>query len=235
MTDSPKASVRSFYAYVTDRSFEEHGYTRHEIVYANIYEAVSKEAVKELLLADVDYMSAVKMRNSKMIPQYERYITNIYELNETWREIWLHPHQCRQCRNKYTKIEKKKFQTGGRDEFCSRACQVEYELRFAPVDVTTYDNATVYMITHKPTGQTYIGVTLRWLMQRWWEHIKADSGSPFHNFMKEHDISEFTFEVLEVFKPSEIDPFVREAEYIHRYDTVANGLNTLNGKGAVRG
>lgn len=228
-----QASMPSFYVYVTDRSFEEHGYNRHEIVYANIYEALSREAVKEQLMKDVDYMSAVKMRNSKKIPQYERYITNIYELNDRWREIWLHQHQCRQCRNAYTKIEKKKYRTGGRDEFCSRTCQAEYELRFAPVDIAAYDTATVYMITHKPTGLRYIGVTVRWLMQRWWEHIKADSGSPFHKFVKEHDLSEFTFEVLEVFKPSEIDPFVRESEYIARFDTVANGLNTLNGKSTV--
>lgn len=67
-------------------------------------------------------------------------------------------------------------------------------------------------------------------MQRWWEHFKADSGSPFHLFLKTHDITEFTFEVLEVFKPSEHDPFERESPYIQKFNSVELGLNTLNGK-----
>ncbi|MCF8783225.1 GIY-YIG nuclease family protein [Rhodococcus ruber] len=225
--------MKQWYAYVIDRSFERYGYTSHETVFAEIYEAASKDEVKQLVLEDVGYMSAVRMRNSDRIPQYERFITNIYELNDSWREIWLHKHSCKQCRHEYTKIEKKKFGTGGRTEFCSSECQKEYEFKFAPVDVTTYDTATVYMITHKPTGLRYVGVTVRWLMQRWWEHIKADSGSPFHQFVKGHDLTEFTFEVLEMFKPSEVDPFEREAHYIAKLDTVQNGLNTLNGKKAA--
>lgn len=225
--------MKQWYVYVIDRSFEQHGYTSHEKVFANIYEAASKDEVKALLLDDVDYVSAVRMRNSPAIPQYERYITNIYELNDSWQKIWLHPHTCKKCQGTFTKIEKARFGTRGREEFCSSECQKEYEYRFAPVDVSNYDTATVYMITHKPTGLRYVGVTVRWLMQRWWEHIKADSGSPFHQFVKEHDLTEFTFEVLEVFKPSEHDPFEREAHYIKEYDVVASGLNTLNGKKEV--
>jgi hypothetical protein len=89
------------------------------------------------------------------------------------------------------------------------------------------------MITHKPTGQWYVGVTIRWLMQRWWEHIKADSGSPFYLFVKSHDIAEFSFEVLEVFKPSELDLFARESYYIQKYNAVEAGLNTVKGRTSV--
>lgn len=221
--------MKLWYVYVIDRSFEDHGYRSHETVFAEIYEAESKDDAKKLLLEDVDYLAVVRMRVSDKIPQYERFITNIYELNDSWRDIWLQKHSCKQCRNEYTKIEKKKFGTRGAAEFCSIECQKEDQLQFAPVDITTYDTATIYMITHRPTGRHYIGVTTRWIMQRWWEHIKAKSGSPFHQLVQTSSITDFTFEILEVFKPSEHNPYEREAFYISKYNAVELGLNSVNG------
>jgi hypothetical protein len=46
--------------------------------------------------------------------------------------------------------------------------------------------------------------------------------------MKEHDLTEFTFEVLESFKPSEQDSYEREAYWINKHDAVLKGLNTAS-------
>jgi hypothetical protein len=209
------------------------GYTSSERVYANIYEAGDKEEVKRLLLADVDYITVVRQKLSPSVPQYERFITSIHALNEQWERIWLTEHTCKHCGAKYTLIEKTKFATRGTAEFCSIDCQKEYQAKFDPISVDNWDTASVYRITHKPTGLFYIGVTSRWIMQRWWEHIKAESGSRFHQFIKEHDLTEFTFEVLETFKPSEVNPYEREAYYITLHDAINKGLNTASAHSVV--
>jgi hypothetical protein len=222
--------VPKFYVYITDRLHEDSSFGfGHERVFAEIYEAENKEAVKKLVLADFDYMPKVREKMTAKVPESERYITSIHELNDYWHDIWLTPHSCSECRQEYTKLEKTKFHTGGSPGFCSSECQKQYNIRFEPASVDNYNSATVYMITHKPSGKRYIGVTTRWLMQRWWEHIKAKSGSPFHQLIQASSITEFTFEVLEVFKPSEHDPYVREAFYIHKYDAVELGLNAIGG------
>lgn len=195
-------------------------------VYANIFEADTKEQVKDLLMVEVgDWLPKVKMRSGKGDNQY---ITAIHAMDDYWYGVFLKPRKCLACLNEFTKIDKLKYQTGGSSDFCSAECDREYRERLDPNAVTTWNNGTVYRIVHKPTGQFYIGVTTRWLMQRWWEHIKAESGSPFHQFMKEHDLTEFTFEVLESFKPSEHDPYEREAYWINKHDAVMKGLNTAS-------
>ena len=79
-----------------------------------------------------------------------------------------------------------------------------------------YD-AYIYKIVHKPTNLFYVGVTTQWLMDRWWQHIKAQTNSKFHKFIREHDITEFTFEILETFNPRENDPFLIEDKWIKKF------------------
>lgn len=219
--------MKKWYVYITDRSIMGNSWVGfNERLYVNIYEAPDKESVKELLLADVDWLKQVKHKVTKDMPEGERFITSIHEITDYWIDVFLKPRKCLACLNEFTKIDKLKYQTGGRSDFCSSECDREYSARLDPNSVTTWNNGTVYRIVHKPTGMFYIGVTTRWLMQRWWEHIKAESGSPFHKFMKEHDLTEFTFEVLESFKPTEQDPYEREAYWITKHDAIMKGLNT---------
>lgn len=218
-----------WYVYITDRSKLGNGlYGTNDRLYVNIYEAPTKEAVKELLLADVDWLKYVKQKITKNMPEGERFITSIHEIDDYWEGIFIKPRKCLSCLNAFTKIDKLKYQTGGRSDFCSEECDREYSARLDPNSTGTWNNGTVYRIIHKPTTQFYIGVTTRWIMQRWWEHIKAESGSPFHMFMKEHPLHEFAFEVLESFKPSEQDPYEREAYWINKYEATTNGLNTAS-------
>lgn len=195
-------------------------------VYANIFEADTKDDVKKLLLDELDWLDEVKLRRGKN--GLNQYITAIHEIDDYWEGVFLKPIKCRNCGNEFRKIDKLKYNAGGNSEFCNDACMNEYRTTLDPNALTSWDNGTVYKVTHKPTGLFYVGVTTRWLMQRWWEHIKAESGSPFHTFIKEHDLTEFTFEVLESFKPSEQDPYEREAYWINELDAITNGLNTAS-------
>jgi hypothetical protein len=222
--------VPKFYVYITDRLHEGGSFGfGHERVFAEIYEAEDKDEVKNLVLRDFDYMPKVREKMTAKVPETERFITSIHELNDYWLDIWLTAHTCKECRNQYTKLEKNKFHTGGSSEFCSAECQKQFNIRFEVASVDSYNSGTVYMITHRPSGKHYIGVTTRWIMQRWWEHIKAKSGSPFHQLVQASSITDFTFEILEVFKPSEHDPYAREAFYIKKYNAVELGLNSVSG------
>lgn len=210
--------MKKWYVYVS-----EYG-TR---VYADIYEANSKDEVKKLLLQDTkDWLNEVKLRRGKN--GLNQYITSIHEISGHWVDVFLTPQLCMHCSNEFLKIDKFKFQSGGRANFCSELCDVQYSARLDPNATDNWDNGTVYRIVHKPTGKFYVGVTTRWLMMRWWEHIKAESGSPFHQFIKENDITDFTFEVLESFRPSQQNAYEREAYWINKLNAIEIGFNTAS-------
>jgi len=202
--------------------------TEIERVFIEIYEANSKEEVKALLLNDCsDYMIKVRQKRTATMPYEERFITTIFELDARWLDIWTRKHICIECKKDYTKLEKAQMQSRGTGEFCSEECYRQNHARFEAPSI--YDNAAVYMITHLPTGQKYVGVTTRWVVQRWWEHMKASTSSPLHQLINVDGIENFTFQILEKFKPSEFDPYIVEAKYINAYNAKEAGLNALNG------
>lgn len=210
--------MNKYYVYVCDYG------TR---VYANIFEAESKDEVKNILIEELEWLPKVKMRSSTKGDN--QYITSIHEISGQWESILLDDQKCIACLNLFKKIDKQKFNTGGRASFCSDTCDKEYSERLYPNATSTWDNGSIYKITHTPSGKFYIGVTTRWVMQRWWEHIKAESGSQFHTFMKDTPINEFSFCILEQFKPSELDPYEREKFWIDELDAVNLGFNAVNG------
>lgn len=202
--------------------------TEVERVFIQIYEADSKDEVKKLVLEDCkDYMVKVRQKYTKKTPYKERFITTIFELTPSWLDVWTRKHICIECKTEYTKLEKAQMQSRGTAEFCSEECYRQNHVRFEAPD--SYDKGTVYMITHIPTGQKYVGVTKRWIMQRWWEHFKAKSGSPLHVLIEQDGIEAFTFQVLALFQPSSVDPYIIEAEYIRKYNAKEAGLNAVDG------
>jgi len=210
--------VKKFLAYVTEV----------ERIFIQIYDAESKEDVKPLLLSDCsDYMIKVRQKRTKNMPYEERFITTIFELNDSWLDVWTRKHTCVECKIEYTKLEKAQMQSRGTGEFCSEECYRQNKVRFEPP--SSYDNGAVYMITHIPTGKKYVGVTVRWVMQRWWEHFKATSGSPLHQLITQDGVEAFTFQILAQFKPSESDPYQIESFYIRQFNAVADGLNAVDG------
>lgn len=86
----------------------------------------------------------------------------------------------------------------------------------------------IYKITEKSTGKSYIGKTRNEPFFRWWSHL-THSRSPFGVYLRSTQLSDWVFEVLEVLDPSIMDAevFKRESEYIHQYDTIANGFNMM--------
>lgn len=91
------------------------------------------------------------------------------------------------------------------------------------------DNCSyIYKVTEKATGKSYIGKTKNAPFFRWWEHLKH-SRSPFGLHLRNTDLKEWTFEVLETLQPyvKEKEILRIESEYILKYDSINNGYNSV--------
>ncbi len=86
----------------------------------------------------------------------------------------------------------------------------------------------IYKCTEKATGKCYIGKTRNAPFFRWWNHL-THSSSPFGIYLRQTKLSEWAFEVLEEL-PSEMresEIFRIESEYIVKFDSIANGFNSV--------
>ena len=207
-----------------------------------IVNKADKKEVKEYLLNEyTEILSYIREKITSKTPEdQKRYTTFIIKLDAYWKKFWLEPIKCEQCERTYTRIELNKYSNSSDNRYCSTECKNKYEknkeenIDYYVSKYSEYD-AFIYKIVHKPTGLFYVGVTTQWLMMRWWQHIKAETNSKFHQFIREHNITEFTFEILEVFNPREEDPFMVEDKWIKKLEAIENGLNTAERKNFKEG
>jgi hypothetical protein len=118
------------------------------------------------------------------------------------------------------------------DDYCLNQYKSEYfkdiemgdDENFIKSDSPNY----IYKITEKSSNKSYIGKTKNAPFFRWWNHLKH-SGSPFGSYFSKTKLSEWTFEVLEELPYNTIqsEVFRIESEYIHKFDSINNGFNTL--------
>lgn len=105
--------------------------------------------------------------------------------------------------------------------------------RFIRPDAPTY----IYKITEKSTGKCYIGKTRNAPVWRWWQHLTSSS-SPFGIYLRQTDLKNWTFEVLDELHPSinDQDVFKIESQYILDYSSIENGFNVMvSSKNAEKG
>jgi len=110
-----------------------------------------------------------------------------------------------------------------KDEFFS-----DIELGDDPNYIKSDSLNYIYKITEKSTNKCYVGKTKNAPFFRWWNHLKH-SGTPFGSYLSKSRLSEWTFEVLEELPSNTINSEVLriESEYIHKFDAINNGFNTL--------
>ena len=117
---------------------------------------------------------------------------------------------------------------------CALSHAKEKARKFAE-DTRTYREGElvgfIYKITQKETGRVYIGKTVNHPIFRWFQHFKAQSDSYFHEVMKDSDITDWTYEVIDVLKEgSGKDLLELESKYIAEYNATDReyGFNTKN-------
>lgn len=193
-------------------------------VIRKIYENLNtKEDVKKQLLIDfVDLFPNGKVYQKFKNDEYVYAL--IYELDDYWYKYWTSEKECLCCGKKVKVIEQHNM--GIHSDYCCIDCEKS--------DLEKYNNSFknnliyIYKITQKSTNKCYIGKTKNHFIWRWWEHLKADRGTKFHDFLKNADMTDLTFEVLEVLPNDTEDKevFMTESEYILYYNSINNGFNT---------
>lgn len=101
------------------------------------------------------------------------------------------------------------------------------DLSFVRADSPTY----IYKITEKSTSKCYIGKTRNAPFFRWWNHLRHSS-SPFGTYFRETQLDCWSFEVLETLdsKVADCQVFEIETRYIHQFNAIENGFNTVVSK-----
>lgn len=205
------------------------------------------EQVERRLYFDIDTKKNVLKKIKEDYPEYfsekvpqrtvngELFYVNVYELGEYWEKFWTEQIPCRFCgQNPVNRIDIKNNNYSGYYFCCLEHEETFYANRLAE-DERTYKSGGVigfiYKITHKETGKVYIGKTINHPIFRWFQHFKAQSGSYFHEVMKESNITDWTYEVLDVLKDgTERDLLDLESQYISEYNATNPdyGYNTRN-------
>ena len=155
---------------------------------------------------------------------------------------------CQMCDIEYTVNEA--YILGLRDSrFCSYACKEEYNAtielqKLNENNVSFYNYSTppvIYSIKNVKNDMCYVGKSVRSFTLRWWEHLKIamvhkSASSKFHLALKDSEISDWEFKVLEVIKyPNNImsntekDKYIleRETHWMKELDTIEKGYNSL--------
>lgn len=198
--------------------------TFERVIYRNVD---GKNEVKKKLIEDYpEFFPSGKVFQKRK--DGELVYCLIYELDEYWDKYWNQVIECPNCGAKTTKIQKANMD-GWHLDFCSEKCKKEYERTHEFHNEKIYEcDIYIYKITQKSTGKCYVGKTTNHFIWRWWQHLKANTGTKFHEAIKDIRTDDLMFEVLEIL-PKDTDNkavLLKESEYIKKYNSIDNGFNT---------
>jgi len=141
--------------------------------------------------------------------------------------------ECKQCRRMFRRIDlyNDQCERYKGTEFCSQVCaDAARAAEMVPGGDDPYGTRAIpciYRITYRPTGQCYIGQTKQAFTLRWWQHVKwGATDCKFHTALRESNLTDWTFEVVEVCDEANLDK--REAHWIEQSDAIRSGFNTAN-------
>ncbi len=214
-----------------------------EVVREPLIEAIDKDGVKKILLEKYpQFFQGGKVYEKETKDQAQFFYIIIYplynhEINLINEGQWI----CASCgqvhENKYISRPRFSERLFGSDIlFCEDACLENYKReKYKNIDFpddTNYIKSDspnyIYKCTEKATGKCYIGKTRNAPFFRWWNHL-THSASPFGLLLRKTKLSDWTFEVL-LELPSDApdsEVFRIESEYINRFNSIANGFNSL--------
>lgn len=151
---------------------------------------------------------------------------------------------CKRCSIEYTLNDKYMIDERGHSDFCTAECAGAYNeeqglIKSSDVhfDFKGVHDPVIYRILNKTTGMCYIGKTTQAFTLRWYQHVfQSVPGTKFYNAIKDSNIVEWQFEVIERIDMSnasllsfvEKNRFIleRETYWITHYDSINNGYNS---------
>jgi hypothetical protein len=213
-------------------------------------EAESQKEARKLLEDEFDCTLPSKVINNDLIGSKYQYILKIFPPDAYWDKYWSSTRFCAVCSNEFTVMDKiNHFGTNG-DNCCSPDCDTINNAKYSFLREEEYvqklmkdeegiHQPCIYLISNLKTGMVYVGQTTQYSTFRWYQHFKRPySGSKFHNAILEHDLSDWTFQVIEIINDKTLEdkniPYSKKALYINQreqyyinlYDSINNGYNT---------
>lgn len=206
-----------------------------ETLFTGICDKESKrEAINQILKNHVNFFPDGKLFQKRKDGQFV--YVNIFELTGYWENHWTELIECPNCGKEATRIERKNY--GVYERFCSESCREEY-IQLVPLEsddrIHIRGISYIYRITQKSTNMSYIGKTVNHPIWRWWQHLKANTGTKFHEELKDIPLNDLTFEVLEVLtEKNNAEILEIESKYILKFDTINSGFNSVISNKQVR-
>lgn len=201
------------------------------------YVAESKKDVRKIVEDEIG-KGKIPMRISGKDVKPESVIIAIYELKDDGQWSFLNKMfeeaECKTCGIKYKPVDVFNIFGHTYQDFCSYDCkEKDRKLNFKYEDFNVAI-PVVYKITQISTGKVYVGQTKRSFTLRWWEHVKSADDNKFHLELKNSDLEDWTFQVIEKIENIE-DLNDRESYWIKHYNSIESGFNTMKVKNKLEG
>lgn len=212
---------KNIYNIPNDRAYM--SFTNDIVEVINNIVAENEEEVKEKLKVDYPHIFNEKVYNRSSKSEKQFFYARIYELSESQVDCinsgeWV----CDSCEQKQLNKFDVPVINYNNKEFCSYECRNNFiNKNIDELDSPYYDKGItyIYKITQKSTNKCYIGKTINFPFFRWWNHYQH-STSPFGMELKNSDITDWNFEILEVLEnKSDHEVFTIETNYIKLYES----------------
>lgn len=191
--------------------------------HALINEEYGKKFPLRVLAKDLD--SNEFLLNIREIKENDHHTRRLFEVQV-----------CKQCGQQFKVIEKYEQNHGGSFDFCTDGCRLAHNRIEQFLAADNSGLPVIYRITNRVTGMVYIGKTRQPFTLRWWQHINHPGDCKFHTAVRSSQVTDWTFEVVEVIEPptelgrdmQAIDAFIceREREHIRLHDSIEKGYNS---------
>ena len=210
-------------------------------------EAEDKKEAKRL--TEEEYGKKFPLRVLKKDLDSNEFLISIKEIKDDDHHLkrLFEVNTCKYCEREFKIIEKYQIDDPYKgSEYCSYDCKtVAYQLEkikrneHFTLNQSLFDKnkrPVIYKITNKKTNKSYIGKTTQVFTLRWYQHFFCSTGTKFHEEIKNSDLTEWTFEIIEVVNIpeevkniNEIDKIIieRERHWINEHNTLNEGYNTI--------
>ena len=214
-------------------------------------EASSQKEARKLLEDEMNCELPSKVVNNEFVGTKYSYILKTFPPDTYWDKYWGGTRICSVCGNEYTMIDKiNHFEEKSDNSCCSPDCYATHSEKYSFLKEEEYlqklmsdeegiHQPCIYLISNLKTGMVYVGQTINSSTFRWYQHFKRPySGSKFHNAILDHDLSDWTFQVIEVINEKTLEEnnithsgkslyiTQREQHWINHYDSIDKGYNT---------
>lgn len=211
-----------------------------EIIDIGYIEAIDRKEARKKLEKIYDTNFSLRMqKKDRFIKDFK--MLQLFNPSNYYDDFWLGKRKCKNCNKEFTRLERDRATDFEyiKNDFCSKECEEE----FTEKKIIEYNNDNnairrndgyIYLIENKVNNMFYVGQTTQVFTLRWYQHFYQSNNlnDKFHKAIKETNIKEWNFSILEVIKNKngikEMKEILNEREnfYIKKFNSVEKGYNS---------